>query len=73
MTRPFLNPDLEAFLFSPAEAEEDRRDELREHRKTRVQPSQRHRGHDAAAAAANGTTVSRSPAPYAAADVTCGK
>ena len=43
VTRPFMNPDLEAFLFSPAQAEEDRRDELRGRRKTPVQPSQRHR------------------------------
>jgi integrase len=41
--RPWLRPELTAYLFSPAEAEADRRAEQRESRKTRVQPSQRNR------------------------------
>ena len=41
--RPWLRPELTAYLFSPAEAEAERRAEQRENRKTRVQPSQRNR------------------------------
>ena len=37
---PFLKPDLQAFLFNPAEAEAGRRAQQRQRRKTRVQPSQ---------------------------------
>ena len=38
--RPWLKADREAYLFSPAEAMQERRAELRARRKTRVQPSQ---------------------------------
>jgi integrase len=41
--RPWLRAELEAYLFSPAEAMAERRAEQREHRKTPVQPSQRDR------------------------------
>jgi integrase len=41
--RPWLRPELTAYLFSPADAEAERRSEQRENRKTRVQPSQRSR------------------------------
>jgi integrase len=41
--RAFFKSDLHAYLFSPAEAEANRRDELRRQRKTPVQPSQRNR------------------------------
>jgi integrase len=41
--RTWLRPELAAYLFSPAEAEAERRSEQRENRKTRVQPSQRNR------------------------------
>ncbi len=41
--RPWLRPELTAYLFSPAEAEAERRAVQRENRKTRVQPSQRNR------------------------------
>jgi integrase len=41
--RPWLRPDLEAFLFQPQEAEAERKAELRQGRKTKVQPSQRDR------------------------------
>jgi integrase len=41
--RPWLRPELTAYLFSPADAEAERRSEQRENRKTRVQPSQRNR------------------------------
>jgi integrase len=41
--RPWLRTSLTAYLFSPAEAEADRHAELRERRKTPVQPSQRNR------------------------------
>lgn len=38
--RPLLRPDLQAFLFSPEEAEAERQARRREERKTPVQPSQ---------------------------------
>ncbi|MFO0892583.1 MAG: site-specific integrase [Isosphaeraceae bacterium] len=41
--RPWLRAELGAYLFSPAEAEAERRAAMRERRKTRVQPSQRNR------------------------------
>jgi integrase len=41
--RPFLKPNLSAFLFSPRERMEERAVELRKKRRTRVQPSQQHR------------------------------
>ena len=41
--RLWLRPELTAYLFSPAEAEAERRAEQRENRKTRVQPSQQNR------------------------------
>ena len=41
--RPWLRPDLAAFLFSPAEAEDARHVEQRRNRKSPVQPSQRNR------------------------------
>jgi integrase len=41
--RPWLRHELTAYLFSPADAEAERRSEQRENRKTRVQPSQRNR------------------------------
>jgi integrase len=40
ITKRFLRPELEAFLFSPARDREERFAELRAKRKTRVQPSQ---------------------------------
>jgi integrase len=46
---PFLKVDLEAFCFSPAEAEAERRELLRSRRKTPVQPSQVARAKRAAA------------------------
>jgi integrase len=41
--RPWLRPEVTAYLLSPADAEAERRSEQRENRKTRVQPSQRNR------------------------------
>ena len=41
--RPWLKTELTAYLFSPAEAEAERRAEQRKNRKTRVQPSQQNR------------------------------
>jgi len=41
--RPFLKPDLQAYLFSPLDVTAERRGELRRQRKTPVQPSQRNR------------------------------
>jgi integrase len=41
--RPWLRPELMAFLFSPAEAEAERHAEQRARRKTPVQPSQQNR------------------------------
>ena len=41
--RPWLRAELTAYLFSPADAEAERHAELRERRKTRVQPSQQNR------------------------------
>ena len=38
--QPWLKSDLDAFLFSPAEAMAERQEQLRLQRKTRVQPSQ---------------------------------
>ena len=38
--RPFLKTDLSAYLFVPAEAEAERKAEMRRQRKTNVQPSQ---------------------------------
>lgn len=38
--RPWLRADLGAYLFSPAEAEAERKAEMRSRRKTKVQPSQ---------------------------------
>jgi integrase len=38
--KPFLKPDLQAFLFSPAEARAEHFRELRVNRQTKVQPSQ---------------------------------
>jgi integrase len=38
--KPFLKPDLEAYLFSPAEAREERYRDLRAKRKSKVPPSQ---------------------------------
>ena len=43
MLRPWLRSELTAYLFSPAEAEAERRAELRRNRQTPVQPSQRNR------------------------------
>lgn len=40
---PFLNPDLEAFLFSPIDATTERNAARRSERKSKVQPSQRGR------------------------------
>lgn len=40
---PFLKPDLEAYLFSPLEAEAERHAEQRRQRKSKVPPSQRDR------------------------------
>jgi integrase len=41
--RPWLRPELTAYLFSPREAEAERRAHQRRHRKSPVQPSQRDR------------------------------
>jgi integrase len=41
--RPWLRPELTAYLFQPREAEAERRAERRQKRKTHVQPSQRDR------------------------------
>lgn len=41
--RPFLKPDLQAYLFSPRDAETERRAEQRRQRKSAVQPSQQNR------------------------------
>jgi len=41
--RPWLRAELEAYLFSPAQAMAEKRAEQREHRRTPVQPSQRDR------------------------------
>jgi integrase len=41
--RPLLKPDLQAYVFSPADAERARAEKLREARKTPVQPSQQRR------------------------------
>ena len=41
--RPWLRTELAAYLFSPAEAMVERRAEMRDRRKTPVQPSQRNR------------------------------
>ena len=41
--RPWLRPELTAYLFSPAEAEAERHAKQRDSRKTRVQPSQQNR------------------------------
>jgi integrase len=41
--RPWLRAELGAYLFSPAEAMAERRTEMRDRRKTPVQPSQRNR------------------------------
>ncbi len=38
--KPFLKRDLTAYLFSPIEAEQERHAQIRERRRTRVQPSQ---------------------------------
>jgi integrase len=43
IVRPWLRAELEAYLFSPAEAMAEKRAEQRQHRKTPVQPSQRDR------------------------------
>jgi integrase len=43
LIRPFLKADVGAYLFSPGEAEAERRTEQRRRRKTKVQPSQRDR------------------------------
>jgi integrase len=43
IVKPWLRPELEAFLFSPAEAMAERRAEQRQARKIPVQPSQRNR------------------------------
>lgn len=40
----FWKPDLSAYLFSPADAERERHDAMREQRQTKVQPSQVARG-----------------------------
>ena len=42
--KPFLKPDFEAYLFSPAEAEEARNAERKRQRKSPMTPSQRCRG-----------------------------
>ncbi len=44
IVQEFLKPDLSAFLFSPADADEARRAQVRQQRKTKVQPSQATRG-----------------------------
>ena len=41
--RPFLKPDLEAYLFSPADVVAEQKAEKRRRRRTNVQPSQRDR------------------------------
>ena len=43
IVRPWLRPELDAYLFSPAEAEAERKAAMRAARKTKVQPSQRDR------------------------------
>jgi integrase len=43
LVKPWLRAELEAYLFSPAEAMAEKRAGQREHRKTPVQPSQRDR------------------------------
>ena len=43
IVRPFLKTDLQAYLFSPQDAETERLQVLRENRKTKVQPSQLNR------------------------------
>jgi len=43
IVEPFLKQNLQAFLFSPADAVADQQAEKRKHRKSRVQPSQRDR------------------------------
>jgi len=43
VVKPFLKADLEAYLFSPADAVAERKAERRRNRKTPVQPSQRDR------------------------------
>jgi integrase len=43
VVKPWLRTDTQAYLFSPAEAERERRAEQRDHRKTKVQPSQQNR------------------------------
>jgi integrase len=43
IVRPWLRTEFAAYLFSPAEAMAERRAEMRQRRKTRVQPSQRNR------------------------------
>ncbi len=43
VVRDWLRPELEAYLFAPAEAMAEHRAELRRNRKTPVQPSQRNR------------------------------
>ncbi len=44
IVQEFLKPDLSAYLFSPADADVERRAVARARRKTKVQPSQAHRG-----------------------------
>ena len=41
--RPYLNPNLEEYIFSPSRSETERLAKMREERKTPVQPSQRNR------------------------------
>lgn len=41
--RPWLRPELDAYLFSPADADAERKAAMRAARKTKVQPSQRDR------------------------------
>ncbi len=43
IVRPFLKADRQASLFSPRDAEDERRETMRENRKTPVQPSQQNR------------------------------
>ena len=43
LLRPWLSTDLDAYLFSPADAMEERREQRRQLRKTRVQPSKANR------------------------------
>lgn len=40
IVRKYLKPQLDAYLFSPAEADRQRKEEMRKNRKTPVQPSQ---------------------------------